>query len=416
MWYNAAMPNSTVIAPSEISEKQQRENLIVLTANSFLRGAHTSVYNVIWQPFALALGASMPTIGLLSSLGGMGGIFTTLAQSFGGWLADRIGRKPFILAASLFIIAAYALFALAGALNLWLLLLGAIILLGFSALSRPAISSMTAESARQEQHGTAFSLTMVAAMVPGIVAPTLGGWLALQIGIVGVFPILLLLEGVSLWLAWRYLRETRGARETIHWRDLGRAITRSILPPKGLRGFFIATAGDSFSWAMGWGLINGMLRDTYGFSIEQLGLMASVMSLSWAVMQMPIGRWVDRHGLKGIMVFSEATGIPLMIIWLTQTSFEWFVASQVLFALTAATWVPVVNTYLTRAVPPAERSEAFGRLNMFRGLIAFPAAWLGGLLYAWGGIHAPLAANLIGVLAVVALLIVFVNEPKNHAE
>ena len=105
-----------------------------------------------------------------------------------------------------------------------------------------------------------------------------------------------------------------------------------------------------------------------------------------------------------------------MIIWLTQTRFEWFAASQILFALTAATWVPVVNTYLTRAVPAAERSEAFGRFNMFRGLIAFPAAWIGGLLYAWGGIHAPLAANLVGVFAVVAMLILFVHEPVSSEQ
>ncbi|MBI5035099.1 MAG: MFS transporter [Chloroflexi bacterium] len=399
-------------ASLETSETQRRNNLFVLASNSFLRGAHTSIYNVIWQPFALSLGASMPTIGLLSSIGGMSGIFTTLAQSFGGWLADRIGRKPFIVAASLFIIVAYALLAIAGALNIWGLLLGAIVLLGLSALSRPALSAMTAESAQRGQHGSAFSLTMVASLVPGILAPTLGGWLAQQIGFVGVFPVLLALEVLALALAWRYLRETRDARDAINLRDLGRAVLRSILPPKGLRGFFIATAGDSFSWAMGWGLINGMLRDSYNFSVEQLGIMASVMSLSWALMQMPIGRWVDRHGLKGIMVFSESLGIPLMAIWLTQTSFEWFLVGQVLFALTAATWVPVVNTYLTRSVSAAERSEAFGRLNMFRGLIAFPASWLGGILYAWGGIHAPLAANLIGVFAVVAMLILFVNEPN----
>jgi len=399
--------------PLDISEEQRHKNLLVLTASSFLRGGHNSIYNVIWQPFALSLGASMPTIGLLSSIGGMNGIFTTLAQSFGGWLADRIGRKPFILAASVFVIVAYALFALAGALNLWLLLAIAIILFGLSALARPATSSITAESARQGAHGTAFSLTMVAWVVPGILAPTLGGWLAEQIGFVGVFPILLALEAVALWLAWRFLRETRGEREAINLRDLGRAFVRSILPPKGLRGFFIATAGDSFSWALGWGLLNGMLKDSYNFSVEQLGIMASVMSLSWALMQMPIGRYVDKHGLKGIMVFSEATGIPLMLIWLTQTSFEWFLVGQVLFALTASTWVPVVNTYLTRTVPPSERSEAFGRFNMFRGLVAFPASSIGGLLYAWGGIHAPLAANLIGVFVVVALLILFVKEPRN---
>ena len=44
----------------------------------------------------------------------------------------------------------------------------------------PATSSMTAESVRRERHGSAFSLIMVASSVPGILAPALGGWLAVD--------------------------------------------------------------------------------------------------------------------------------------------------------------------------------------------------------------------------------------------
>ncbi len=393
--------------------RHQRDNLRVLVANSFLRGTHNSVYNVIFQPFALSLGASMTTVGLLSSIGGMNGFFTTLAQSLGGWLADRIGRKPFMVTASLFGVIAYALLAMAGALHIWLLVLGGIVLFGLSSLSRPAISSITAESAQAGQHGSAFSVTMVAWLVPGIVAPTLGGWVTDRVGYVGIFPLLLAFEAASLILIWRLLRETHSTREPIRWGDFARAFARSLVPPKGLRAFFIAIAADSFAWSLGWMLLSGMLVKTYNFSVEQLGIMASVMSLSWAVMQMPIGRYVDSHGLKAIMIFSEFLGIPLMLIGITQTNFEIFIAAQVLFALTAATWVPVVNTYLTRAVPAATRSEAFGRLNMFRGLIAFPASWFGGLLFDWGGIRAPLTGNLIGSCVVIAILILFVREPGN---
>jgi len=404
----------TDTSPRAFSSEPQRSNLHVLAANSFLRGAHTSIYNVIWQPFALSLGASMPTVGLLNSIGGMNGIFTTLAQSLGGWLADRVGRKPFILASSFLIVATYALYALAGVSHVWGLLLIGIVLSGLAALSRPAISSLTAESAHSGRHASAFSLMMVAALVPGIIAPTLGGWATEQLGYVGIFPILLAIELVALVLVWRYLRETRAAHAALSWRALAHAFARSIIPPKGLTGFFLATAGDAFAWSLGWGLLNGMLVKSYGFSVEQLGVMASVMSLSWALMQMPIGRYVDKRGLKGMLVFSESLGIPLMLIGITQRSFEFFVAAQVLFALTAATWVPVVNTFLTRAVPASERSEAFGRLNMFRGLIAFPASAIGGVLYDWGGIGLPLTANLIGCCIVIAILVCFVHEPAKH--
>ena len=144
--------------------------------------------------------------------------------------------------------------------------------------------------------------------------------------------------------------------------------------------------------------------------------MASVMSLAWATMQMPIGRYIDRRKLKPVIVFSEMLGPPLMLIWITQTRFEIFVASQILFALTAATWVQVTSTYITSSVRAEERAEAFGRLNAFRGLIAFPASYIGGLLYQSCGMSAPLIANLIGSVIVTLILVVFVREPESSEQ
>lgn len=407
---------NTVQQP-ETTPREKRENLFVLAATSFLRGAHTSAYNVIWQPFVLSLGASMPTLGLLNSLGGMNGIVTTLVQPLGGWLADRLGRKPFLILASLAYVIGYALFWLSGALNVWTLLLLGVIVLGAAALANPARSSMTAESVREGRHGTAFSLILVAGMVPGIVVPAIAGAMADHLGYISIFPIALGIEAIALLLVWRYLRETRTANGgAIGWRETSRMMVRSIVPPKGLTGFYCAVAGDSFSWGIGWGLLYGMITETYHFSAEQLGIMASVMSLSWALMQMPIGRYIDRSHIKAMLIVSEAIGIPLMLIWITQSQFEIFAASQILFALTAATWVPTINTYLTRQVSAAERAEAFGRLNMFRGVVGFPAPTIGGLLYAWGGLRAPLVVNLLGSCVVVVILTLFVREPNRNSE
>jgi MFS family permease len=368
---------------------------------------------VVWQPFFLSLGASMPMLGLISSLGGNNGIVPTLMQPIGGWFADRIGNKPFILVSSVAIIGGYFLFAAAGGFNIWSLAVAGILLLSISTLSRPAISSMTAESVRAERHGTAFSLIMVATIVPGVVAPVLGGWLADRLGFVPVFPLIATLEVVILVLVWRYLGETRHPIGKINRREAALALARSAVPPRKLYGISCAVAGDAFVWGIGWGILYAMLTEVHHFSVEQLGIMASVMSLSWAAFQMPIGRYIDKHGTRGMLILSEAVGIPLMLIWLTQSRFELFAAGQVLFGLTAATWGPVVSTHLTRVVSADERAEAFGRLNMFRGLIAFPAPALGGLLFAWGGMSLPVLANLIGILIVIAILIFFVPEPES---
>jgi MFS family permease len=390
-----------------------RGNLFILAAFQFLRGAHNSIYSVVWQPFVLSLGASMPTLGLLNSIGGMGGIVTTVIQSLGGWLADRIGRKPVILVSSFAIIAGYALFAMAGALHIWTLLLIGIVVLGASWVSRPAISSITAESTHAQRQGSAFSLMQVAALVPGIVAPVFGGAVADRYGYVAIFPISIGLEAIVLVMVWRGLRETHAvdsSRATA--REAWGALLGSLSPPPGLRGFFIATALDAFVWGTGWGLLYGLLSDAYHFSAEQLGLMSALMSLSWAVMQYPIGRWfIDRAHLKRMMLISEASGILLMLIYITQTQFEYFLAAQILFAFTAATWVPVLSTFLARSVGDAERAHVFGRIAAFRGIIGFPASAFGGWLYVWGGIRAPLITNLVGIFFILATIFFFVKEP-----
>jgi DHA1 family multidrug resistance protein-like MFS transporter len=400
----------------DLSDEQRQRNLLVLAASSFLRGAHSTIYNVIWQPFALSLGASMPTVGLLTSIGGMNGLFTTVAQSLGGWLADRVGCKPFILAASFVMIAAYGFFMLADLSMRWSWLLVGIVFFGFSSLSRPAISSMTAESAKSDRQGRVFSLMMFAWIVPGIIAPSAGGWLAERWGYAVVFFILMAIEALAIVLIWRYLYERPHPWDDVNLARIGRAFLRSFIPQKGLEWFFIANAADAFFWGMGWGLINGLLKDGQNFSVVQLGVMASVMSLVWAVVQLPLGRILDRYSIKKLLVISEALGAPIMLITMLHPTFPVMVALQIPMAILAAIWVPGVNIYLARTVKASERTESFGRLNMFRGIIAFPASWIGGLLYARWGFQAPLGATLFGVFVVLTILIFCVQEPQREAE
>lgn len=235
---------------------------------------------------------------------------------------------------------------------------------------------------------------------------------------VAIFPISIALELVVLAMVWRGLRETRRVHEphaaaTNAWG----AFLGSFSPPPGLRGFFIATALDAFVWGTGWGLLYGLVSDAYHFSAEQLGLMSALMSLSWAVMQYPIGKFfIDRAHLKRMMLISEASGIPLMLIYITQTQFEYFLAAQILFAFTAATWVPVLSTFLARSVNETERAHVFGRIAAFRGIIGFPSSAFGGWLYVWGGIRAPLIANLMGIFVIVTLIFFFVKEPPLTTE
>jgi MFS family permease len=351
-------------------------------------------------------------LGLLTSLGGMGGIVTSLVQPLGGWLADRMGRKPFIVWSSAVLIAGYALYTLAGLTRAWTLLVPGILLLGISQLSRPARTSITAESVAVERRGTGFSIVQIATVLPGIFAPVLGGFIADRATASAIFPVSIAFEAMALILLARYLRETHTSQVRAAWADLWKVLKRSVVPPRHMTGFYVSIAGDSFVWGIALGVLFGMFKKSYNFSDAQLGAMTSAMSITMVLVQLPIGRLVDRYGCKPSMVISEALAIPLMLLWAFAGKWEILVASYVLFGLVVSTWGPAVMTYVATHVSAQERAEAAGRLSAFRGVLAFPAPFIGSLLFERGGIRLPILTSLVGILFVIVIIVTQMKETR----
>ena len=234
------------------------DNLSVLSATAFLTGIHSNMVSVVWQPYVLSLGASMTTLGWLTSLGGFQGIVTSLIQPIGGWLADRMGRKPFVVWASVALIAAYVLYTLAGVTRLWMFLIPGVVLIGLSGLNRPARASLTAESVTAERRGMGFSVVQVATVLPGIFVPILGGFVADRATATAIFPVGIAFEVMSLFLVARYLSETsnlRRSQDRAARAGLWSMLKRSVVPPPGLFGFFLCLAGDSFVWGISLGTL-----------------------------------------------------------------------------------------------------------------------------------------------------------------
>ncbi|HUW08402.1 MAG TPA: MFS transporter, partial [Anaerolineae bacterium] len=201
--------------------------------------------------------------------------------------------------------------------------------------------------------------------------------------------------------------------EAVSRRELKGVMARMFWPPAELRGLYWAMAIDVFAWGMGASLLFGMLSKTRGFTTVQLGIMASLFSAVWSLTQMPIGRLVDRYGCKPFLVLSEGLGLLLLVGWLLDNSFVAFAALHAYFGFTAALWVPAQQAIIANSVPAQQRGEAMGRLAAFRGLIGFPAPYIGGLLFDRFGFSAPITANLIvGVFALLALILL-IKEPSN---
>ncbi len=391
------------------------KNLRVIAVSSFLTGLFSSMTQAVWQPFVLSLGAPMSTLGFLESLGGRRGVVPAVIQPLGGWLSDRLGRKPLVALGSFLGLLVMVFYLLAATTGDWHWLLPGIVLLGTTLVSFPARSSLIAESVHASRRGMAFSLQMASWVVPGVFAPTLGGFIADHWGFIPVFLTRFGLEALRLVFILWFLQETLSqVNGDISLGELRGMLARMIVPPRELRGFYWAMAVDIFVWGLGGALLFGMLSETFGFTTFQLGIMSSLISLIWAVSQLPIGGLVDRYGCKPFLVLSEALGIVVVGGWLISTSFVAFAALYALFGLVASTWVPAQRALLANSVPAKQLGEEMGRLSAFRGLIGFPAPYLGGLLYDRFGFRAPILANLVGAVIALVTIVMAVKEPSRE--
>jgi MFS family permease len=398
-----------------VEKPEDSGNLRVVAVKSVLSGLAFSMQRTIWQPFVLSLGAPMSTLGLLESLGGMRGLLPAPVQYLGGWLSDHLGRKPFMILGNLAGFLAICFYVQAALTGDWGWLVPGIILAGMIFVADPAQQSLVAESTHISRRGMAFSILMVTWIAPGIFAPTLGGFIAERWSYIPVFAIQLVLYGLGLILMLRFLRETLvRVNGHISRSKLRKALVGIVVPPRNLRGFYWAMALDSFVWGLGNSILFGMLSETYRFSTFQLGLMSSLLSITWTLSQLPIGKLIDRYGCKPMLVFSEAMGIPIVAGWLFSTSFPAFAILHGFFGVMAATWVPAQRAIMANSVPARHRGEAMGRLAAFRGLLGFPAPYIGGLLYDNFGFHAPILANLVGVILTTVVLMIVVKEPPRH--
>jgi len=389
------------------------QNLRTLTLRAFLLGLRDNMVRAVWQPFVLSLGASMPLLGLLESIGGFGGIVSTAMLPLGGWLSDRRGRKAFLILSGAFMLGGLAIYALADWTHRWQWLLPGVVLVGLTAIARPAADSMTAESATPDARGRAFGLVNTFFAISGVIAPTVGGFLALRYGFLSVLLVGLVLEAGTLALISVLLRETLPlqGRQPVVAADLFAMLRRSLTPPARLRGFYVAVTIDAFAFGLGTQIISGLLSKTYHFTPFQLGLLASVGSVTWAVPQLFFGRKVDEHGCVPFLILSELVSVVVLIGWLLVRSFAAFVALQALWGVAVATWMPAFLSWITNSISETQRAEELGRLGAFRGLLSFPAPYLGGLLFNAFGFRGPLLANLIGVVIVILVMWLFVHEP-----
>jgi len=99
-----------------------------------------------------------------------------------------------------------------------------------------------------------------------------------------------------------------------------------------------------------------------------------------------------------------------MLGWYFANTIPFFILLSVVFGVSVATWVPAQQSITMTASPPKERGSLGGKLAAFRGIVAFPAPILGGVLYEEYGYQAPSLVSFALVVLTLVMIIRFLPE------
>jgi MFS family permease len=388
-------------------------NIRALTFRALVTEACFGMFYVVWQPFLLDLGSTLPQLGLVQ---GVMTLFAAVGSLLWGRIADVHGRKPAIVASVLCRLV--SLFFCVSARS-WVSFIGFGAFMGLSATwqqTNPAVSALVSESVGEERVGTAMSVIMSLGMMASISTASLGGYLALNNGYGLIFTSCIAGELVNAVLL------TLGIDETLVDRHRPQESVglfdglRSFLSiEQGLLPLYVVSILGTVSYGMSNSILYGLLVDSLGFNTVQLGLMSTVFGLSWGLSQIPVGSLMDRHGRKVFLILSQAASIAVMLGYILFRDFRVFLVLQAISGLGHAMWVPAYIAVATSCVPAERRSLAMGKLSTIPLLLGIPAPLIGGIVYEALGFGAPLILRLVALLASAMVIVIFVKEKRGGA-
>ncbi|HEY6283533.1 MAG TPA: MFS transporter [Nitrososphaerales archaeon] len=386
-------------------------NIRILALTSMTTGVYLSLLSTILQPFVVSyLGFSVAILGVLVSIANRPiGLAGSIVQPFTGYLSDRLGRKLLIAIGSAVGVCSMVSFLVAAMSHSLISLSIGYVLLGLSILGNPATQAMIAETVDMDpaRLNVAFSLVFFFTSLPGAVIPFAAGFLVQTFGFGLLFASAAVLESMNLLVMIPQLRETRSDPASMKERTPRKkfSLSQTILPPRGLVRLFIPFAMDAFFYGVGGSIIYGIWAKQFGFTAGDIGLIFGALSVATVLGQYPATKLLLKVGTRRVLAFSEALTVVIMFGWLVTDSLPVFIFLAVVFGISVALWVPAISALFMRAAPVEERGGISGKLAAFRGLIAVPAPFIGGLLYGAYGYYVPISIGMVGeALTTLAIL------------
>lgn len=317
--------------------------------------------------YLLALGAGTQSVGFLNA---MDNLLGALYSFPGGVLSDRWGAKRALMAFTALAMGGYVVVILVPA--WWAVLAGAVLFISWTAVSLPGIMGLVSTAVPKEKRVMGVTLHSLVRRVPMALGPVLGG---LLIGLYGTlqgvriaFSFALVLGGVSLFIQWKFLGDSReNSRDSLRladsWKGFGPDL-KSLLASDILIRF-----AEQIPYAF---VVVWIVRER-GLTAAQFGTLTAIEMVTAMLVYIPVAAMADRYGKKPfvLMTFGFFTAFPLALLFCR--SFLSFALAFVLRGLKEF-GEPTRKALIMDLAPEGAKASTFGTYYLVRDVIVSGAA------------------------------------------
>jgi MFS family permease len=298
-------------------------------------------------------------------------ITSTLAAPWMGALADRRGRRPFVLISLAAYVLAFSGYFLAPA--AWVFILARGLAGALTAGLVPAVLGIIADLAPPDRRGQWIGIVNGGASAGWIIGPVLGGWLYDRFSFGVPFAVSVVVAALAFVLALLFIPETHlperaaeGQRkqERFSLQDMLRNRWQLGAGLPGPAGVFAILMLISFTVMFAWTYIEPQFMfyayDDLKWSSAQLGLILSLYGATMTLGEFTLARLSDRWGRKHVLVLGLALFSFQFLGLLFFRQYAWIVLSFLAAGLGNALYDPALSAYLLDISPPEHKARVMG--------------------------------------------------------
>ncbi|OCT16373.1 MFS transporter [Paenibacillus pectinilyticus] len=384
-----------------------KRNLIVCWFGMFVSGVGMSMLAPVLPLYIQHLGvADTGKIAQLSGFAfGITFIISAIFSPIWGLAADKFGRKPMLLRASLGM--AIVIGCMGFATNVYILI-GLRLLQGVITGYATACTTLIATQTDKEHTGYALGLLSTASIAGSLLGPSIGGFIEEGFGLRNVFFItggLLLVAFITTLL---FVKEnfTREDKKLLNLKEVWKLLPEKSLTITMFITFFVLTVALYSVEPVLTVYITHLSHNSTHVALIA-GLTFSASGLANIVAAPRLGKLSDRIGVHKVMLVSLlAAGIIFIPQAFVSNPWE-LMGLRFMLGLTAAGLTPSVNVLIKKITPAHLTGRVFGFAMSAGYLGVFGGAILGGQVAAWFGVQ--YVFLITGLLLLINAAWVYVN-------